>query len=327
MLKKLAQASHRYGLPVIADVSSLKKMAYTDKFGFLNIKSSLLFEGGSVDVMDDFDLIRKYVEDNTHKDGFLYPPQIKSMRVDPSTMEDIEEIPKTRRPALTYKLPSSHKISLHMKGDENDIRTKDAGLVIHLLAYLFGTRLQFSDWWHDGRIPIKSTHNVDLSVITAENFISKSLVNWRQWNECHKQWMLNILIMHSRAASYEWDWERFTIEYMVLDGIYKLVSEQFGLKGRPPHKQRLKILLDQFEMEYDDDKVNEIYELRNDLFHQSLWGKGLPCTHKASAFYGQLNLSKINNRLIPAALGYETKYIRSSWLSLAHQYFYSENES
>lgn len=154
--------------------------------------------------------------------------------------------------------------------------------------------------------------------------MSKSYHTWKDWGEEHKKWFLNILIMHSRAPSYEWDWERFIIEYMVFDGAYKLASELHNTgRAKIPHKKRFEILLNQFGLVFDEDKISEIYNLRNDLFHQSIWDKGQPCTSRSgnNAIYHQLNLSKINSRLIPALLGYETMYISSPWWSLACQRF------
>ena len=96
--------------------------------------------------------------------------------------------------------------------------------VIHLLAYLFGTRLQFSSWWFDSRVPVKrGNHNISLqNHEVVEDFISHSFATWAQWDEKDQKHMTNLLFMHCRAPAYEWDWESFTIEYMVFDGCYRL---------------------------------------------------------------------------------------------------------
>ncbi len=289
-------------------------MKYQDKFGFLDVKEGYEFEGGKVEVDAEFDIARTWVRDCENSDGFLYPPQVKQVKVDPRTSEEIEDIPKTRRPALTHRLPCSHSIALDQELEKDVLRNTDAGFIIHLLGYLFGTRLQFIEWWHDGRVPIKSTHNMHTNKAAVEDFLSKSYKKYRLWNEEHRKWFLNILIMHSRAPSYEWDWERFSMEYMVFDGAYRLVSEIYCEKAKG-HKDRFRLVFEKFNIPTNTNLVDQIYKLRNGLFHQALWNGGQPCT-SSDAFHAQYHLSRINNRVIPALLGYRNNYVSTPWWSL-----------
>lgn len=284
-------------------------MKYSDYFGFLDLDKKIKFDGGAIKPVDEYSRSKEWIDEYKNDDGFIYPPQIETVILNPRTMEKESVKPKTKRPASVYLLPASHEIILDTTIDRNS----DAGFIIHLLAYIFGTRLQFHDWWHDGRVPIKSTHNCIFTIECIEDFFSKSYRTWRSWSEDHRKWFVNVLIMHSRAPSYEWDWERFTIEYMVFDGAYRLSKDLYGCVAKG-HKDRFNSVFNKFGIQFDDIKINEIYTLRNELFHQALWDGGQPCTRSSdSTFYHQYNLSRINNRLIPALLGYNNKYIGSPW--------------
>jgi len=245
-------------------------MNFSDNFGFLNVNESYLFEGGAVDILDDFEQSRDWVSENTHKDGYYYPPQIRSVKLDSNTSEVMCDIPNTQRPALIHRLPASHSIELSNLSNADDARGSDAGFIVHLLGYIFGTRLQFHDWWHDGRVTIKSSHNINITKVVIEDFISKSFKKWNSWTCEIRKWFLNVLIMHSRAPTYEWDWERLMIEYMVFDGIYKITSDLYQISANG-HRQRFETLFSQFGLKLDNDKIDEIHHLRNNLFHQGLW--------------------------------------------------------
>jgi hypothetical protein len=66
--------------------------------------------------------------------------------------------------------------------------------------------------------------------------------------------------------------------------------------------------------EIANQSIEEIVRLRNDLFHESLWDKGQPCSVASSTgFQQEFNLRHINQRIIPALLGYNTNYINTPW--------------
>ncbi len=89
--------------------------------------------------------------------------------------------------------------------------------------------------------------------------------------------MKSILLMFSIAPCYEWDWERFNIEYMVFDGLYKMAEKIYGIKASS-HKKRFKLCCDKFNIIYNEVNIKKICEIRNDLFHETFWDKGMPYT-------------------------------------------------
>jgi len=291
-----------------------EETAKRDRFGFLNCKWTIEFKGGTVSPVPEFDEIAVQVHKHTNQDGFLYPSLTRWIK------ESGEEIPGTERPELLYQVPASHELSLSTSCTTEELRIGSGAFVIHLLAYLFGTRLQFHDWWFDGRIPIQlKTHKITFTKATAEDFLSHCYQTWQGfWAEKEQKLLTNVLYMHSRAPSYEWDWERFMIEYMVLDGCWRLAKLWSGNKDRVKHADRICILCKEFKIPFEDQLVKKIVKLRNDLFHQTLWDGSQPgTTVSEDAFRQPDNLRRLNQRLIPALLGYKTPYVKTGWCSLS----------
>jgi hypothetical protein len=277
-----------------------------DRFGFLPFEYSIEFEGGSISPVSNYDEIRALVEEHTYDDGFLYAHLTRRVS------ELDEKTEKKWPPSSTYQIPASHELGLSSGGTLEELRRGPSGFIIHLLAYLFGVRLQFRDWWVDGRIPIRSTHNVHITKTVAGDFLSHCYQIWRRWPERNQKLVSNLLFMHSRAPSYEWDWERFMIEYIVFDGCWNVS----GLVARK-HRDRIMILCDKWDIPADATLVDNIVNLRNDLFHETLWDKSQPCTAVSNeAFMQTYNLRRLNQRLIPALLGYNNSYVRTNWWTL-----------
>lgn len=321
--------------------------AIVDRFGFLDWGRAIEFKGGSIAPVPEFKETADLVASCTNQDGFLYPGMSQQVIVDLKTNQTLKEIARTRRPALLHRLPASHTLRLCDPGTTEELRQGSGAFVVHLLGYLFGTRLQFWDWWFDGRVPTRlwETHNITFSEATVQDFLSHSYKIWRAWNEKERRLLTNALYMHCRAPMYEWDWERFTIEYMVLDACLKLANLSRGVKDKASElaKKRycgqlvklrrgvkakstaepIEILCCRFGIPIppDDDPAKKIVEkivlLRNELFHEALWDGSQPCMGVDSdTFFQPYNLRRLNQRLIPALLGYETPYIRTNWWSI-----------
>lgn len=303
-----------------------------DYFGFLPHKWTIEFDGGRVSPIPEFEENAAWIDKYINEDGFLYPPLVQRVEVDPISMKPLKYIPKTERPAHLHKILASHELCISASGLPEDIRKGPGSFIIHLLAYLFGVRLQFDNWWLDGRLPIRGnarTHSISFTKDTAEHFLSHCYRTWRAWSEKEQKLITNILFMHSRAPSYEWDWEQFTIEYMVFDGCYRL-AKSLHLIQRKQKKQKksrnsgksIKILCRSFPILYDDDLACKIVSLRNELFHRTLWDGSQPCTaESSSAFMLPYHLRRLNQRLIPALFEYKTPYIQTKWWLLGKYSF------
>jgi hypothetical protein len=308
------------------------------RFGFLDKKVTYRFSGGQVAPVPEFDGAEKWVALYRNKDGFLYPPTGRCQDIEGKTL------PNTERPAHLFHLPASHELRLDCDPPATDRHRAPASLIIHLVAYLHGVCVQFEDWWFDARVPLNKHHNINFSLskvdfpslpqpkgnlsfprTTPEHFLSHAFKTWQTWRKSSQRRFTNLLFMLNRAPSYEWDWEHFIIEYMVLDACYKTAVElDSALKcsTKNPkkrkincgHDERIERMCEHFGIPQNATLAKEIVILRNDLFHETLWDKAQPGTAVShSSFLAPYHLRRLNQRLVLALLGYNNDYMRSAW--------------
>ena len=191
--------------------------------------------------------------------------------------------------------------------------------MIHLIGYLHRTCLQFRDGFADSRVPIDWRSDINFNSATAEDFLSYSYERWATWPETERRRFTNILFMLNRAPAYEWDWEHFLIEYMVLDGCYRMGVEVGMLAAERRHEHRIRRLCEKFQLLQNDSLTNQIVGFRNELFHETLWNSTQPGTSPSNdSFFAPLHLRRLNQRLILGLLGYHNEYMRSAWWSMSH---------
>ena len=286
-------------------------------FGPLIRKWTIRFNGGSIEPVQDFDVATASINAQTHQDGFLYPPTNRDVVIDPSTGQTLEDIPKTQRPARLFRLPPTHTLDLPDIASEEPHRETHA-FNLHLLGYLFGVSPQFSDWYFDRRVQIQllRTHNIDYSPDTCQSFLSHCYDLWGALRAEERRLFVNVLAMHCRAPSYYWDWEQFMMEYTVLDSCWKLASGRRGLPAKTPHEKRITVMCKDLGVRYQDDgstHIREIVRLRKDLFHEATWDGSQPCFATGDGILQVHNLRRLNQRLVPALLGYATAYVSTPW--------------
>ena len=169
------------------------------------------------------------------------------------------------------------------------------------------------------RIPItrkSGTSDFALSSLTASAFLSSAYKRWKRWSASTRVQFTNVLYMNSRSPSYEWPWERFAIDYMVFDGLYK-AAKDLRKVAKCFHPQRLASMCAKFGVPDNRDEFKRICRLRNELFHETLWAGGQPGKHaEEAAFYSALYLRRMNLRLIASMLGYKTEYTATPWWQL-----------
>src|SRR5207253_7148144 len=113
----------------------------------------------------------------------------------------------------------------------------------------------------------------------------------------------------------EWEWERFAFEYAVSDGIYALAARQNpALRPFGAHGKRIPRLCALYGIPVEKPLVQFIVSLRNDLFHQVKWDGSQPGSGGSNAaFIAADHLRRLNQRLFPALLGYNTPYLQTHW--------------
>jgi hypothetical protein len=282
-------------------------MIITDQFGFLSKQLDLKCSGFRIYCVDNFHETLKSIKKVVNKDGFIYPQAIYSAIVDETTVRKIKRIPNS----FLYRLTPSHQIEFKTNATKEKIELRRGafGFIMQLVGYVFGVRLQFHDWWFDERVPFDSQHNIHITEKTLEKFFVHSINKYMSWEKDEQIFFVNILYMHNRSPSYEWDWERFTIEYMILDACWKFSK----LKGTT-HGQRVERMCTEYKLHQNNDVIEKIVKLRNDLFHEALWCGKMPCTAVDNDdFFVSYHLRRLNHRLILALLGYNSEYARSDW--------------
>lgn len=278
-------------------------MKFLESFGFLKYPASIEFEGGSIFPVDDYDEKFKAVTENTSHDGYYYRP---------STSSD--------RSTATFSLPLSHNLYIENTISNSDIRFEDAGFVIHKLGFFFGTRLQFKDWRFDGKVPIDASNSFLYQEDIPCHYLAHAYQTWRTWDEEQRKRYVNILYMFDRTKSCEWEWDAFTYQYIVFDAIYRFHVLQ-GNEEIRGHKNRLFGLCEFYGIARNDETIEEIYHLRNNLFHEALWDGGTPGYSHSEAYLSEIWLGRLNSRLIVSLTGYNNIFSKSGWWSFGWQRF------
>ena len=286
------------------------------EFGFLIKPLKGEFLGVSITPFPDHAKRLEAIQKDSNKDGFYYPPQIATYNVDLATNKLKGKVERSEKPASVFFLPASHQISIQSPICKDGEKGNDEALIIYLLAYIYGTRLQPSKWKFDGRVPIKSVSHAYITDATCLDFLQHVYKWWISLTESQRIKFVNILYVYTRATSLEWDWDAFLHQYMVFDALYNfhLEFKPYLRELKPTHKMRFNILCDAYSV-FSEDLVNRIYNARNNLFHEAMWvestiGFGSP---DGDAYQLPSYLATLNAQLISSITGYKNKYARSPW--------------
>jgi hypothetical protein len=228
------------------------------------------------------------------------------------------------------RLPATHEIFLpDFVDDQSAARYGESGFLAHLLGLLYGYRVQFVDWWVEGRVRAQS--DADHSTPGAMQVslcVQRALGAWRQWPDRQRTVIINALYLHGRTDVYEHEWERFQAEYQVVDAVYSVARAVGHLppppKGRKdyPHKQRMPVLCTAFGLEHDSHRIDAIVSLRNQLLHEALWDGRMPGEARGEiSFRSSYWLHKFSRRALLAIFGLRGTYIKSPWWALGHFQF------
>jgi hypothetical protein len=273
-----------------------------DTFGFLPVNRNLEFNDGVIAPLPSLVSLIEDVKEATSEDGFLYP----ELPRDP---------PLNARPSFLHKLPDSHVLHLKVAPLDSEFRRGDGAFLMYFVGYMFGYRLQFKGWWFDGRLPMAGRRWSNIAEAKERALLSEAYRLWRMWPEDVRRRFTNLLYMHVRCAHYRWDWERFAVAYMVLDGCHRIMRAVFGLPSGK-HRERLDAMLQHFAMPSHASHVQKIIALRNDLFHETLWDDGQPGSGTRAGVEQTDNLFRINDRLLCAIAGYGGPYLTAPWWSI-----------
>jgi hypothetical protein len=145
--------------------------------------------------------------------------------------------------------------------------------------------------------------------------ISDAYRVWRTWRSAERTRFTNLLYMHVRSFTYRWDWERFTVRYMVFDGCYKM-ARALGHVAKVNHKERPDAMFAWAGMPTEPSAVARIVALRNDLFHEALWDAGQPGSASRDGIKHADDLWRISDRLLFVLAGYTGDYAKVGWWNI-----------
>lgn len=289
---------------------------YVDQFGFIPTRLDLLWTHGQIRTLEHIEEAIEWFQKHKHqREHYLYPPIVHTRVGWPH--ESSEKVEGTDRQAHLYGLPSTHEVVLfHASKDRELSRNGPGAFVIHFLGFFVGRRCQFHDWWFDGRIPERAQNDyVTVPQSTVSVVLEQGFDTWLGWAARDQTVFINALYLHNRAPSYEWDWERFMVEYQVLDALYRIAHRTHGVHAQG-HAARIAAMCDFFGLYRDDPLTSDIVKLRNDLLHEALWGGQQPGTAPEGTLHMPIWLHRLNQRIALAILGFANDYTSSNWHSL-----------
>jgi hypothetical protein len=184
---------------------------------------------------------------------------------------------------------------------------------------LYETTTQFWDWWWSGRIHIEKKSVLWLRQPDLEILFQEAFSEWSKWSESEKQVLLNCCFNFSRSMAYEWDYERFIFLYICIDAIWWIAENKHGVvnmvgRKKGGHANRINAVLKHFGLHENEELVAKIVSVRNELFHQGLWGVKNPMSGRDEEEYRAMRyLHEIVRRCTLRVVGIDSPFIRSNW--------------
>ncbi len=114
---------------------------FSDRIGFIPTERSFKFDGATLVPLDSYQELVTWVQQQTHTDGYFYPPATYTERVrhevvDGERRELRERLPNSDRPALLFRMPASHELKIERPTKTADLRLWDAGFVTNSIAFV-----------------------------------------------------------------------------------------------------------------------------------------------------------------------------------------------
>jgi hypothetical protein len=291
-----------------------------DEFGCLLFQSEFLAGPYRIYPGIHYEKNLKYFVKEVNRDGFLYPPVQDTWKWDPITDKKISKVPNTKRTANLHAPIPTHLIERTDGNDlPKDFRLNEGAMILRVLNVVYETTTQFCDWWWSGKIRIHKSNFDWLHPRDLESLFIEAFSSWAGWSEDAKLVFLNCCFNFSRSMAYEWDYERFAFLYTCVDGIWWLSNNNHNIgghspRGKVPHNERINAILDHFNLHQNRSIIESIVSVRNNLFHQGLWGSAILMSQKTDEEYkAMMYLHEIVRRCLLRIIGIDTSYVRSSW--------------
>lgn len=317
---------------------------FKDKFGFWKINKTIAVCEYNIQPLNNFSETKAELKKYQNKDGFIYPPcsnwyqfsngvkkQITLYKCQewPNTIRENslgKLLPSTQRPALLHGQFPSHQISSDKHSNLQKFRRGDGNFIINFLSFLYQTRLQFHDWWWEGRINLKQKPIAIIKATRLTGIITHAFDKWRSWAHESKKLMNNAIFLLQRGKALEWHFERYISYYIAIDALWKLGKTQKYWKtnrNKINHSKRLHVMCDELKLKKDNKILSDICDTRNTLFHEGFFGGLNPTSAKHFTKYEQTwSLVNLTERIIIGLLGLKPSFLSKKWWDTHFEYIW-----
>lgn len=229
-----------------------------------------------------------------------------------------------------FRLPASHLLEIHTDSNPSEAMAGEAGFLIHFIAWLAGTRLQFDGRWFDGNVRILPSYHKPFLERDLDEIVGRAFEVFLSTSPHSKQSaLINSLFMHGMASDEHFEWKKFLYHFMALDGLL-FVS---GIKSRSKIGDLIE-LSKKYGVFLTDDKwvdakgnkwlsckklLTRLLDIRNGLLHQATWVGSHPGIAVESGkweVYAPNYLDNFVDRVVSAILLGKSDFTDSNWISL-----------
>ena len=277
------------------------------RFGFLIDRKEVKCNEFSIVAVDEFDdIINSFYSFFRVSDGWIYGPE-KELK------KNSREKDKFKQPAPTicdsfYIMPVTHEIKSSIT-DEDHLRFLVLGY-----GFLQGLYLTAEGYSYLGRVPYERGKLNGLFLIEDDYVNGMEIINeyYKSSSVENRNQMFACIHWFSIGQSFEFGWDRFDAQYKVLDGIFRLS----GITGMPHAKRPIElskkygIILPQWAELDSLGKNSQLSVQRNELVHEARYG-GHPIGYSYPSINYSLEFTSFNTKLIAAALGIDTPYLKA----------------
>lgn len=277
------------------------------KFGFLIDSKTFVCNGFKISPVFEFDSILKdFYKSACISKGWFYGPKIELSKSSAEKKNFEANAPIVHK--SFFQMNSTHEITSTEDYSDDHLRFLILGY-----GFLQGLYLTPEGYSYLGRTAYEPNKLNGLLLNSDDYSNGMESINkfYIDSNEEKRNQMFACIHWYLIGQGYQFDWERFDAQYKVLDGIYKLSGTKANSHADRPVK-----LAEKYNLELPlwakliTEKESRLSKQRNELFHEAKYG-GHPIGYSYPEENYNLEFRSFNTKLITAALGINTPYLRA----------------
>lgn len=333
------------------------KPHYSDTFGFWKRRAPFAFDKYLITPLEHYDDELSVMEAHCHNYGYLPPmvtvdyrsgglttsysfpygePIPEEMHIEVCTGQYAlgKKVDNSTTTETVYRWNPSHIIEFQSDTTQEVFRHGEGAFVINFLAFFYQTVFQFGEFFFWGKIPFTQKSIAFASDTDLKEIMETVLATFRSWDDQAQKRIINTLAIYQRGQSQTWQSDKYTQYYIAMDTLWKLGSDlQNELwtteKSKFPkgvrHKERIIVMCRTLGIQSDVEPavsaIDQIYTLRNNLFHEANFGMklmnlGISNENSDTAWA----LDNLVERLIIGILGLKPSYLGDEWVNSRFQY-------